>query len=90
MFPIRTGSELYLNRVVPKGLLTFLGSLYKEVAKTAPGTLVYRFESQTASGGKKKKSSFEEHCVFGLECRALYQEPSDICILYFNVRFYGK
>ena len=34
--------------VVPKGLLTFLGSLYKEVAKTAPGTLVHRFERQTA------------------------------------------
>ena len=34
--------------VVPKGLLTFLGSLYKEVAKTTSGTLVYRFERQTA------------------------------------------
>ena len=28
--------------VVPKGLLTFLCSLYKEVAKTTSGTLVYR------------------------------------------------
>ena len=26
--------------LVPKGLLTFLGSHYKEVAKTTPGTLV--------------------------------------------------
>ena len=26
--------------VAPKGLLTFLGSLYKEVAKTTSGTLV--------------------------------------------------
>ena len=34
--------------VVSKGLLTFLGSLYKEVAKTTSGTLVYRFEKQTA------------------------------------------
>ena len=34
--------------VVPKGLLTLLGSLYKEVAKTTSGTLVYRFERQTA------------------------------------------
>ena len=34
--------------VVPKGLLTFLGSLYKEGAKTTPGALVYRFERQTA------------------------------------------
>ena len=34
-----------------KGLLTFLGSLYKEVTKTTPGTLVYRFKRQTA---KKK------------------------------------
>ena len=33
--------------VVPKGLLTFLGSLYKEVVKTTSGTLVYRFERQT-------------------------------------------
>ena len=34
--------------VVSKGLLTFLGSLYKEGAKTTFGTLVYRFERQTA------------------------------------------
>ena len=34
--------------VVPKGLLTFLGSLYKEGTKTISGTLVYRFERQTA------------------------------------------
>ena len=34
--------------VVPKGLLTFLGSLCKEVAKTTPGILVYRFARQTA------------------------------------------
>ena len=40
--------------VVPKGLLTFLGSLYEEVAKTTSGTLVYRFERQTAK--KKKKT----------------------------------
>ena len=33
---------------VPKGLLTFLGSFYKEVAKTTSGTLVYRFKRQTA------------------------------------------
>ena len=34
--------------VVPKRLLTFLGSLYKEVAKTTSGTFVYRYERQTA------------------------------------------
>ena len=34
--------------MVPKGLLTFLGSLYKEVAKTTSGTLAYCFERQTA------------------------------------------
>ena len=34
--------------VVPKGLLTFLGSLYEEVVKTTPRILVYRFERQTA------------------------------------------
>ena len=33
-----------LYGVVPKDLLTFRGSLYKEVAKTTPGTLVYHFE----------------------------------------------
>ena len=38
--------------LVPKGLFTFLGSLYKEIAKTTPGTLAYRFERQTA---RKKK-----------------------------------
>ena len=38
----------YMYGVVPKGLLTFLGSLYKEVEKTTSGTLVYRFERQTA------------------------------------------
>ena len=50
------GTQLHASRmrhgqlygVVPKGLLTFLGSLYKEVAKTTSGTLVYRFERQTA------------------------------------------
>ena len=65
--------------MVPKGLLTFRGSLYKEVAKTTSGTLVYRFERQTA----RKK-------YFDLEWRILSQEPSDRCILYFNVIFHGK
>ena len=41
----------YLCGVIPEGLLTFLGSLYKEVTKTTSGTLVYRFERQTV--GKK-------------------------------------
>ena len=66
--------------VVPKGLLTFLGSLYTEVAKITPGTLVYRFERQTA----RKKKSFEKHCVLDLECRILPQESSDNYSLYFN------
>ena len=34
--------------MVPKGLLTFLGSLYKEVMKTTSRTLGYCFERQTA------------------------------------------
>ena len=71
--------------VVPKGLLFFLGSLYKEVAKTTSGTLVYRFERQTA---RRKISSFEKHYVLKFECRTLSQEPSDSCILYFNVIFH--
>ena len=61
--------------VVPKGLLTFLGSLYKEGAKTTSGTLVYRFERQTA-----RKNSFflSKHCVPNLECRILSQEHDTI------------
>ena len=43
----------HVSGAVPKGLLTFLGSLYKEVAKTTPGTLVCRLERQTA---RKKKN----------------------------------
>ena len=73
--------------MVPKGLLTFLGSLHKEVAKTTSRTLVYHFKRQTA---RKNISSFEKHCVFNLECRILSQEPSDSCILYFNIIFHGK
>ena len=73
--------------VVPKGLLTFLGSLYKEGAKTTSGTLVY-----IASRDKppEKNSSFQKQCVLNLECRFLAQEPSDTCILYFNVIFHEK
>ena len=39
---------VYNYVVIPKGVVTFLGSLYKEVAKTTSGTLVYSFERQTA------------------------------------------
>ena len=65
--------------MVPK-VLTFLGSLYKEVAKTASGTLVYRFERQTAS---KNISSFEKHDVFDLEYRILLTnlQIAAFCIL---------
>ena len=72
---------------VSKGSLTFLGSLYKEVAKTTAGTLVYSFERQTT---RKKNPSFEKHCVLDLKCRILSQEPSDSCNLYFNDIFHGK
>ena len=66
--------------VVPKGLLTLLCSLYKEVAKTTSGTLMYPFEKQTA---RKNFSSFEKHCVLDLECRILSQEiqVAAFCIL---------
>ena len=40
--------ELSPYGVVPKGLLTFLGSLYIDVATTISGTLVYHFVRQTA------------------------------------------
>ena len=39
---------------------------------------------------QKKFYSFEKHCVLDLECRILSQEPSESCILYFNVIFHGK
>ena len=73
--------------MVPKGFLTFLGSLYKEVAKTTPGTLVYRFERQTA---REKILLPSKNSVLNLECRILSQKPSDSFILYFNVIFHGK
>ena len=50
--------------VVPKGLLTFLGSLSKEGAKTTSGTLVYRFERQTS---RKKFLPSKKRCVLNLE-----------------------
>ena len=74
--------------VVPKGLLTFFGSFYKEVAKTTPGTLVYRFERQTAR--KKIFLPSQKHCVLNVECRILSQEPSDSFILYFKVIIHGQ
>ena len=49
------GTIRCMHGVVPKGLLTFLGSLYQEVAKTTSGALVCRFERQTARKKKKKK-----------------------------------
>ena len=58
--------------MVPKGLLTFLGSLYKEGAKTTPGTMVCRFERQTA---RKKVYFFQKHCVLDLECRFYLRNP---------------
>ena len=65
--------------VVLKQLLAFPGSLYKEDVKTTSGTLVYRFERQTAW---KKISSFKKRCVLDLERRILSQEPSAaFCIL---------
>ena len=73
--------------VVPEGLLTFLGSLYKEGAKTTPGTLVYLFERQRP---EKNISSFQKHGVLNLECRILSQKPSDSFILHFNVIFHEK
>ena len=44
--------DFHMYGVVPKGLLAFFDSLYKQVAKTIPGTLVCRFARQTA---RKKK-----------------------------------
>ena len=42
------GAGKALYGVVPEGLFTFLGSLYKVVTKTTSETLVYHFERQTA------------------------------------------
>ena len=69
--------------VVPKGLLTFLGSLCKEVAKTTP-ELWYIASRDKPPEKKKKKKKLD------LECRILSQEPLNSCILYFNVVFHGK
>ena len=54
--------------VVPKGLLIFYGSLYKGVAKTTSGTLVYRFQRQTA---RKNVSSYKS-TVFSTQNVAFY------------------
>ena len=65
------GDIFYTTRLwsVSKGLLTFLGSLYKEVAKTTSGTLLYRLERQTTRN--KNISSFEKRSVLYLECKIL-------------------
>ena len=73
LFNVRVTVRAY--GVVPKGLLTFLGSLYKEGTKTTSGTLVYRFGRQTT---RKNISSFQKHCVINLECRILSQEHDTI------------
>ena len=41
-------AQAFSYGAAPKGLLTFLGSLHKLGAKTTSGTLVYRFERETA------------------------------------------
>ena len=61
--------------MVPKGMLTFLGSIYKEGAKTTSGTLVCLFERRTA---RKNISFFQKHCVPNLECRILSQEHDTV------------
>ena len=50
--------------VLPKGFLTFLGSLYKEVAKLLPDFCVTLRETNR----QKNVSSFEKHRVLDLEC----------------------
>ena len=61
--------KLYYG-VVPKGLSIFLGSLYKEVAKTTSGTSLYRFERQTA----RKMFLPSQNTVLDLECRIFISE----------------
>ena len=75
--------------MVSKGLLTFLGSLYKEVSKTTTGTLVYRFERQTR---KKKKIVLPlKNTVSSTKAAGfLPQGPSDSSSLFLNVIFQGK
>ena len=65
----------------------FLGSLYKEVAKQLPELWCI---ASTDQPPEKEISSFEKHFVLYLECRILFQEPSDSCILYLNVIFHEK
>ena len=80
-------SDKHRYGVVQNGLLTFLGSLYKEVAKLLPEFWCIASRDKPP---EKNISSFKKHCVLDLECRILSQEPSDRCILYCNVIFHGK
>ena len=73
---------------VPKGLLTLLGSLYKEVAKTTSATLVFRFERQTA---RKKIFLLSKNTVFSTYNIGFYLrnlQIASVCI--FSVVFHGK
>ena len=71
--------------VVPKGLLTFLASLYKEVAKTTSGTLVYRFERQTA---RKKIFLPSRNTVSSTQNVAFYLRNLQIAAFYILMSYF--
>ena len=75
-----------LYGVVPKGLLIFLGIVYKESQKLLPELWCIASRDKPP---EKNIASFEKHCFLDLECRILSQEPLGSCILYFNVTFHG-
>ena len=66
------------------GLLTFLGSLYKERRENYLRN--FGISLQETNRQKKKKSSFQKHCVLNLKCRILSQEHDTIGNkLYINI-----
>ena len=70
-----------------KRVVNFPCSLYKKGVKTTPGTWYIALRDKPP---EKNISSFQKHFVLNLECRILFQVPSDSFILYFNVIFHGK
>ena len=76
-------------RVVPIGLSTFLDSFFQRSGENYFRNFGISLR-ETNHLTKKIYSSFEKHSVLDLECRILSQEPSDSCILYFNVIFHEK
>ena len=79
-------TKVPLYGVVPKGSLTFLGSLLQRSRENYSRNFGLSFRETN----RQKKFLPSKNSVLNLECRILSQEPSDSCILYFNVTLHGK